>query len=202
MRGMARLLPLIVLGLVCLPPAAGAAEPPVLFRFYYSTWLQGTVEKSPADPTGAYSKEGPRPATKGDLEMIAWGHVGLSYSRQIVRRRFETAPGQMLEEFSLQETYNLTLYARHSTHDAFNLFAGGGAGQADYQYKLNGVRQDDPALDKHLPIQRWFAGVEYTFDRIGVRVEYIRVQGSHEAGGRKDELAQRFGYLSLYIPFN
>lgn len=197
--------------LLGMPGAAEAqAEPPALFRFYYSQWFTGRLNATPADPTGEFSDRSAASHARGDLEVILFQRVGLSFTRQKVDREYTDdrgiAPGCTapcaVDEASLQRFYNLTLYAWPSRHGAFNLFAGGGRGSADYQLKVDGVPQDDSELHGSIPLRRWYGGVEYTFERIGFRLELMRVLGEEEKAGQRAEIDQTFQYLTVYIPFN
>jgi hypothetical protein len=199
-------------GLAGWPAPAAAQESSAYYRFYYSSWMQGRVEKSPLDPSGALTDE--RKLTqniKAELEVILAGHFGLSFSRQKLHRGFRdeagaipacTAPPCSVEENAVQQSLNLTLYARAVEHDKFNLFLGGGTGSADYSYAVDGVDLSDPELHDGQSLARWFAGMEYSFERIGFRLEASTVRASKSFQGRDTELEETFQYFTVFIPLN
>ena len=177
-----------------------AAETP-LFRVYYSPNHRGTVSEAPLDPGGKFSDEKVN-APYGELEMIAFGHLGFSANRQTVLRDFRSE-GVKYKEKSVQLSYNLTLYAFASKHNQFNLFAGGGAGEVEkYSYKIGGVRQDNDQFHEGIPLQRAFLGMEITFERIGLRLSVSQVTAHKEQGGQEFNMTQTFQNLSFYIPLN
>ena len=142
------------------------------------------------------------------LLAIFLQRLGVSFSRQKMERAYVdplascAAPPCVIAERALHESLNLTLYARQVTHDQFNLFAGGGAGYVDYDYRVNGVSQSPGELFSNLSLGRWFAGFEYTFDRIGFRVEISRATASKTLLDQSVDIAETFRYLSLVIPLN
>ena len=177
-----------------------AEEPSVLMRFYYSNWVSGSVLKSPHDPSGVHADAPLENLVKGEAELIFFKHVGLGYGRQKIGRLYQNA-GVNTTEFALQTYGSLTLYATESRHFGFNMFAGRSWGSADFEVTLNGVPQED-VFYENIPILRTFGGFEYTLDRIGFRLEAMRVQGEKNEGGRIAEISQRLGYFTIYIPFN
>ena len=177
-------------------------EPSVFMRFYYSHWLDGKVLGSPFDPAGAYEGEVVDTSTKGALEMVVFGHFGLSYSRQKIHREFIDSSSQFVDENSLQRSYNLTLYGKRVRHDQFNYFLGGGLGRSNYLYSVNGISLQNADLHTDMSSRRWFAGVEYSFDRIGFRVEFGDTEAERTFGGQTARLDQSFRYLTVFIPLN
>lgn len=205
-RGVLPLL-LIAAALLAVPGPARAqddgAPPAALFRIYYSPYFAGTVERSPADPDGDFTDEPPDLAHKVELEAILWGHLGLSVGRTPFYRKFQDDQGRLVDEHAEERYANLTLYARRSAHNQFNLFLGAGQGTiAEYRVKGDGQRTDQAPLHRDLDLQRQFAGVEYTFDRLGVRLEAVRTHAENEEAGRKTELDRTMQYLTFYIPLN
>ena len=182
-----------------------AEEPSAYFRLYYAPYFIGMVEQSPADPDGDYRDEEVDSAHKVDVELILFKFIGISATRIPFRRKFENADGQTVEESAEQRAVNLTLYAMESRHNSWNLFIGGGMGSIDtYRIKVDGDRvgRKDPLL-RDYKYQRTFAGVEYTFDRLGIRLEFTRESAERETNdGRKAKLKQTFQYVTFYIPFN
>ena len=182
-----------------------ADEPSAYFRLYYAPYFTGTVEQSPADPDGDYRDEEVDSAHKVDVELILFKYIGISATRIPFRRKFENADGQTVEESAEQRAVNLTLYAMASRHNSWNLFIGGGMGSIDtYRIKVDRDRVGrKDALLRDYKYQRTFAGVEYTFDRLGIRLEFTRESAERETNdGRKAKLKQTFQYLTFYIPFN
>lgn len=191
---------------------AAAREPDTFGRFYYSSWMTGRVPHSPADPTGAYNAGEPlaqNPRT--ELEVIFLRRLGLSYSRQKLQRAFDGAPadvpgclvaGCKVNEESVEQSFNLTLYGRQVAHDSFNLFLGGGSGYLNYKYTVDGVEQTQGDLYHGMALSRWFWGFEYTFQRMGFRVDFSRMTASKSLPGQRAELAENRTQLSFIIPLN
>lgn len=209
MRAHAFLLLLSLLGLALLAPSARAQDPSVLVRLYWSSWMTGEVQHSPADPLGmqreAHTLTG---NIKSDAELIFLQRLGVSFSRQKMERKyFDLAltcanPPCRVDESAVHESLNLTLYGRRVTHDQFNLFAGGGAGYLDYNYAIDGIPQANGDVYSNMSLARWFAGFEYTFERIGFRVEVSRVTAGKSVPGQTADVAETFRYLTLVIPLN
>lgn len=178
---------------------------PALFRIYYSPYFDGVVEKSPADPDGKYKSARVDKANKVDLEVILFGYIGLSVTRIPFYRTFKNSMGQTVEEHAEIRSGNLTLYARESRHNAWNLFVGTGVGHIDeYRIKIDGARigKKDPLL-RDYSLRRNFAGLEYTFDRLGIRYEFTQNIAERKTGdGRSATLEQTIQYLTFYIPLN
>jgi hypothetical protein len=195
----------VALLICCLVAVATSAraDGDALLRFYYSPWAVGTINKSPADPTGADKSQHTDSTWKGDLELILWGHLGLGGSRQNVLREFENAAKQQVHEEWVQYSYNATLYLRRAGYNKFNLFAGGGEGQVEkYHFSINKVRMNTTARDNNMPLTRVFGGIDYTFERIGFRYEYSKVEVEKDTPGFKDKLSQSYQHIGFFIPFN
>ena len=88
------------------------------------------------------------------------------------------------------------------SHDQFNFFLGAGSGNGDYDYYLNGVRQDKMALFSNLATKRYFLGFEYTYQRIGFRFEINRITASKTFQGETAEVEETLNYLTVFIPLN
>jgi len=190
-------------------PTGARAEPGVFARLYWSSWMTGQVQHSPADPQGLFRESDTLTGNiKAELEAIFLQRLGVSFSRQKMERAYVdplavcATPPCLINERAVHESLNLTLYAREVTHDQFNLFAGGGAGYVDYNYWINGASQSQGELFSNQSMGRWFAGFEYTFDRIGFRVEISRATAGKSVLGQSAELAETFRYLTLVIPLN
>jgi len=199
MKRLAFLLPLALL--LCLPQAVRAQVAPQL-RLYYAPFATGSVSKSPLDPDGTHSGEGIDRATKGAIELILWRRIGIGGTRQVVGREF-TVGGSTYEETSVQYSADLTLYVFENRPDAFNLFIGGGQGAVErYRFKIDGVRQDttNPSLYRNMPLTRTFGGIEYTWQRIGMRLETSRIAASRTVEGEKASIEQSIVNLTFYIP--
>jgi hypothetical protein len=197
--------------LAALPGLARAADPGIPVRLYYSHWMDGHLKETPLDPQGQFSDLAPLHRNdKLELEAIFWQHAGLSYSRQRVEREFVVpstllpcgAPNCAVRELSVQQSLNLTLYARAVDHNQLNLFAGGGAGKADYDQSINDVAKSGGGLFEGMALTRWFYGVDVTFQRIGFRVEVSNARASKSAPGQSVRLDETFRYLTLIIPLN
>lgn len=182
--------------------ATARADGNLLLRFYYSPYAAGTIGESPADPKGDKKGEPVDSTWKGDLELILWGHLGVSGSRQNVLRDFE-AGGQPVHEEWVQYSYNLSLYLRKAGYNRFNLFAGAGTGQVEkYRYSVDGIRLDTRKRHTSMPLTRVFGGVDYTFERIGFRYEYSAVEVEKETPGFTDRIQQAYHHVGIFIPFN
>lgn len=192
------------MGLVCAAaPAFAQPAPNAQLRLYYSPYFSGQVDKSPADPDGSYSDEKADDAHKVELEVILYRHFGLSAARIPFHRNFKNKDGDTVDESAEERMYSLTLYATESRKDSWNVFAGTGWGEISrYLIRVNNVREDEAPLHRDLQLRRNFAGFEYTFDRLGVRVEADQIMASRESNGQKAKLEQQFLFLSFYIPFN
>jgi hypothetical protein len=200
---------LAALALCLLAAPAYAQEPSVFVRLYWSSWMTGEVQHSPADPQGLFRQSDTLTGNiKSELEAIFLQHLGVSFSRQKMERHYTDpnagcgTPPCVINEEAVHQSLNLTLYARQVAHDQFNLFAGGGAGYLDYNYGLNGVTQTQSEVYNNMSLARWFAGFEYTFQRIGFRVEVSRVTGNKAVLGQSADIAETFRYLTLVIPLN
>lgn len=203
---------LCVLLLGALPDSARARhnQKNVWYRLYYSHWMTGEILESPADTAGAYQDEfGLTQNIQTQFEMIFLRHVGLSYSRLRMNRKYDDAAGAItgcatppcaVEESALHQMLNLTLYAREVDYGKFNLFVGGGSGGVDYQWSVDGVRQENEDLHKNMGVSRTFVGFEYSFERIGFRVEFSRIRAFKEFQGQESIMEESFQYLTVFIP--
>ena len=197
---------------LALPWSARGQEPSVFVRLYYSSWMLGKVRTSPLDPQGALTEEERLTQNpKAELEAIVLGHLGISFSRQKLHRGFQDTDGVttgcatapcVVEENAVHEALNLTLYGRRVAHDQFNLFIGGGAGKLDYDFSSDGTRLDEAERHKEMSLSRWFTGVEYSFDRIGFRLEWSRARARKSFQDQQAELDETFQYLTVFIPLN
>jgi hypothetical protein len=183
--------------------ATAHADGNALLRFYYSPQSVGTIQKSPADPRGKDSDEPVDSTWKGDLELILWGHLGLSASRQNVLREFNNSADQKIQEEWVQFSYNLSLYLREAGYNRFNFYAGAGTGQVEkYRYSVDDVRMDTRQRHVSMPLSRTFGGIDYTFERIGFRYEYNVVEVEKDSPGFKDNISQTYQHIGFFIPFN
>ncbi|MBI3993283.1 MAG: hypothetical protein HY342_08410 [Candidatus Lambdaproteobacteria bacterium] len=201
----AALLPAAALALLLAAVLPAQAQPAKhLARFYYSEMASGEVQRTPLDPDAAYAGEPLDAGAKGELEVILWRRVGIGASRQTVARKFEDAAGRDLRENWVQYSANVTLYLLESRHDAFNLFIGGGVGSVErYKSSIDRVPQTIQGLHTDLQLTRWLGGLEYTWERIGIRLEVSGVEASKSDGGQQAELAgQTYQHVTFYIPFN
>jgi len=197
----------LVLLFLTQPQSAQAAK----VRFYYSHWLAGTPDMTPMDPNGKLADAPMEQPHYAALELIVWRHVGLSYTRTRISRDFTddvgitpacaTPPCEMHEEAQLS-AWNVTLYPWPSRHYAFNAFVGAGVGSVDYRYSADRVWLESPELHWAMPMDRWFAGFEYTFDRIGYRVEYQHEAARKDYMGQSAEFSHDMKMFTVYIPFN
>jgi hypothetical protein len=192
----------LALGSLMLAATTAQADGNALLRFYYSPYAVGAVSESPADPKGDKKNEAVDSTWKGDLELILWGHLGLSGSRQNVLRDFEVTGVPVHEEW-VQYSYNLALYLRAAGYNKFNLYAGAGTGQVEkYRYSVDKQRLDTRRRHMSMPLTRTFGGIDYTFERIGFRYEYSAVDVEKETPGFKDKLNQTYQHIGFFIPFN
>lgn len=170
-------------------------------RYSYSHWVTAEVTKSPFDPNGNYASKPPLQARKSEVELIFFQRVGLSQS-WMKTLRGDTTGGVGWEETTLQEASNLTLYAFPSRHNDINFHLGLGVGRVQYDYQVDGVSQVVKGLNDKLSLKRRFLGFEYTFERLGLRIEFVRVRAENSQGGQTVQLHQNFRFFTLYIPFN
>lgn len=185
--------------------ATAWAEPPadVQVRLYYSPAFSSEIGKTPADPDGTYRDKKANEAQKVEFELILFRYVGVSAARIPFQRRFIDNAGVSVDESAEERMFSVTLYATESRPDSWNLFAGTGWGEiSQYRIHLDGVRQDQAPLHRDLQLRRNFAGFEYTFERLGVRVEVNQIAGLRESAGQSAKLEQQFLFLTFYIPFN
>jgi hypothetical protein len=198
--------------LPALGPRAAHAETDPRVRLYWSSWMTGQIAGSPADPAGSFtgSEELGQNIAAG-LEAIFLNRVGVSYSRMRLQRDFSDAAGAVagcatppcqISERGLEQSLNLTLYAWDTRGNGFNAFAGGGAGNMDYSYQVDGALQTSGELYNALSLSRWFWGIEYTYERIGFRIEISRVTAHNELSGLEARLEHDLRYLTLIIPLN
>jgi hypothetical protein len=193
----------LALGTLLLAAATAHADGNALLRFYYSPYAVGSIGKSPADPKGDVKSEAVDSTWKGDLELILWGHLGLSGSRQNVLRDFENSANQQVHEEWVQYSYNLALYLREAGYNRFNLYAGAGTGQVEkYRFSFDKVRLDTRRRHTSMPLSRAFGGLDYTFERIGFRYEYSAVDVEKDTPGFKDKISQAYQHIGFFIPFN
>ncbi|HUJ76283.1 MAG TPA: hypothetical protein VL359_15580 [bacterium] len=194
------LLTVLLLGCAC---AVQAQSTGPLLRLYYGADTVGTISKSPQDPRGDYTGSKVNQDNLTELELILAQRVGISAGQQYVVRSFLDSAGNALDENWYQTFYCLTLYLREVQHDRFNVFLGAGAGTVErYQASVNGQTQPSASADREIPLQRVFGGVEYTFDRIGFRLEVAETDAEQSSGGQKVQLNQTYQTLLVYIPFN
>jgi len=180
-----------------------AAEPQHLVRLYYAPSFTGVVNLSPADPNGAYTAEKVDRANMGEFEVMLWRRLGLSAMRHSFAREYTNRQNQNIWEYGVSLSLNATVYLARSEHDAWNLFAGYGEGVVEqYHYRVAGQDMTDPSLHRNIPLVRRFYGVEFTFHRIGFRLEANELLARHRVNGQNVVLNQRYQQLILYIPFN
>jgi hypothetical protein len=193
----------VALGLLLCAGSALAQEPAnIQYRIYYSPAFSSQIMETPADPDGKYSGERADLAHKVEIELILFRYIGVSAARIPFYRQFQNKAGEQIDEYAEERMYSLTLYATEARHNSYNVLIGTGLGDIpEYRIKVDGVRQDDP-LNRNLALRRNFIGVEYTFDRLGVRLEFDQITASNEAGGQKARLRQTFQFLTFYIPLN
>lgn len=180
----------------------GDADADLQLRLYVDALTAGSIDKTPADPAGAFSKRsfGSNGAT---LEAILFGHIGLSVSQQYEYRKYTNLAGLDTQEDWVNTYYSLTAYLRSAGHKRANAFLGYSTGTVDrYTEKLNGIPALPLSSARNLPLTRLFAGVEYTFERIGFRAEWVQSEASAKISGQKVNLDQTLQVLSVYIPFN
>ena len=201
-----RALRLSLLVLCLLPLTAAMVQArgsSLMWRFYYGQAFHSELAATPSDPDGDEADTQPKQVGKGELELILWQRAGINLSREVVLREFDAAPGLTATEEWLQYLGSLTLYALPVEHNSFNLFAGIGNGYVEkYTLRLNGTMQTVPAAHKSMNLHRTFGGVEYTWERIGFRLEIARMTGEKTADGIDAELDQTHQYLTLVIPLN
>src|SRR3990172_5937052 len=113
-RAGAALLTLAAWAALCaLPAGARAAEPDTYVRLYWSSWMTGQVQASPADPQGQMTDGATLTGNiKAELEAIFLQRVGLSFSRQKMERGYVDpggacgAPPCFVTERALHESAN------------------------------------------------------------------------------------------------
>lgn len=196
-------LSILVLSLLLLTAMTASAEGNVMWRFYYGQAFHSELPSTPTDPDGEEQTTQPKQVGKGELELILWLRAGINLSREVVLREFDVTPTITATEEWLQYVGSLTLYALPVEHNSFNLFAGFGNGYVEsYKLRLNGSMQTRPSAHKGINLHRTFGGVEYTWERIGFRIEVSRMTGEKTADGIDAKLDQTHQYLTLVIPLN
>jgi hypothetical protein len=206
----------LTLALLSLPPlgasVAHGAEPGPFVRLYYSHWMKGEAKHSPADPQGAFTgSEALHSNPLLGIELIVLRRVGLSFVRQKLERGFMDATGAVpgcvaapcaVSEQGVEQSLNLTLYAGAVAPNQFNAFLGGGSGTLDYRYDVDGVRQTHGALYEGLSLSRGFAGFDWVFERVGVRLEVGYRRAHRSLDGQRAEVDATYQHLTLIIPLN
>ena len=194
----------IAFGLLLCASTAWAEPPPnVQYRLYYSPAFVSQIDRTPYDTDGKYDSERADMANKVELELILFRYFGISATRIPFYRQFKNKEGETVDEHAEEQFFNMTLYATESRHNSWNVFIGTGWGNlGEYRIKVNNERVDEAPLHRDLQLRRNFIGFEYTFDRLGVRIEANQITARKETGGEKAELRQMFQYLTFYIPFN
>jgi hypothetical protein len=190
--------------LICGSALVQAQEPPNFqYRLHYSPAFTSHIDKTPFDTTGKYGDEPADMANKIEAEVVMFRYFGLSVARIPFYRQFKADGGQSVDEHGNENLYSVTLYATQVQHDSWNLFIGTGWGSIpEYRIKIDGERVDTAPLDRNLQLRRVHGGIEYTWDRLGVRLEVNRITAREKSGGQKAELDQVFQYLTFFIPFN
>ena len=196
------ILPGLLAGLA-LSTAHGQTMEGTAYRLNYSPYFWGDLAKSPADPKGRQEDERLDFADKLEAEVIFVGHLGLSASRIRFAREFEDSNGSRINESGRATTVNLTLYGSAISHNAWNLFIGAGYGAIqEYRIKQDTVRVDQSPLHRNIPLWRGFAGIEYSFDRLGIRYEINQFRAKRTSSSGKAELEAMVQFVTFFIPFN
>lgn len=175
----------------------------VYVRIHYAPYFVGELEKSPADPQGQYESEMVDQADKLELELVFLRHLGISASRIRFAREFENGAQQKVNESASALMLNATLYGSPVRHNAWNMLLGIGYGTiGEYRIKVDAVRQDESPLHRNLTVRRIFAGIEFTFDRLGIRYELNQIEAEKSSGSKKTELSGVFQFVTFFIPLN
>jgi len=204
---MSRLAVATIVGALALLGAAAPAraeEPPnIQYRLHYSPAFRAQIERTPFDESGLYTDERADSAFKLEGEIVLFRYLGLSAARIPFYRQFRDDFGRFIEEYGKENLYSVTLYATEVRHSSWNVFAGVGWGEIpEYRIKVDGVRTDTSPLHRGLQLQRMHGGLEYTFDRLGIRLEVNQITAQKESEGDKAQLKQTFQFLTFFIPFN
>ena len=191
-------------GMVCAAPAWAQDDGgSVYYRIHYAPYFVGNLEKSPADPQGRYQSETVDQADHLELELVFLRHLGISASRIRFAREFENGAQQRVNESASALLLNATLYGSPVQHNAWNILLGAGYGTiGEYRIKVDGVRQDESPLHRNVDVRRIFAGIEFTFDRLGIRYELDQIEGGRSSGRKKTELSGVFQFVTFFIPLN
>ena len=171
-------------------------------RFYVNAFSASQVDKTPVDPDGDQKSK----TTGNDgagLELILYKRVGLSVSQDYQGRNFTDSAGNEVKERWVSTYYNVTAYLKEAGKSRGNFFLGAGTGTVDrYDAEINGFSTAPMNPARNLDLTRYFAGVEYAFQRIGFRAAYIKSESSGTVSGQKYELNQTLQVLSVVVPFN
>jgi len=180
------------------------AEPPDFqYRLYYSPAFSSHIDKTPFDTKGKYGDEPADAANKIEAEVVMFKYFGLSVARIPFYRQFKDNDGRNIDEYGEENLYSVTLYATEVRHSSWNVFFGTGWGSIpEYRIRIDGKREDRAPLDRDLQLRRIHGGIEYTWDRLGVRIEVNQITARKDSGGEKAQLDQVFQYLTFFIPFN
>jgi len=190
----------LLAGAACAQQADAGAD--FQLRLYVDALTGGSIDKTPADPAGTFSKRS-FGSNGAALEAILFGHIGLSISQQYEYRKYVNQAGLDTQEDWVNTYYSMTAYLRSTGRKGANVFAGYSAGTVDrYTEKLNGTPALPLSTARNMPLTRLFAGVEYTFERIGFRAAWVQSEASAKISGQKVNLDQTLQVLSVYIPFN
>ena len=194
----------VAAGLVCAAPAWAQDDGgSVYYRIHYAPYFVGELEKSPADPQGQYQSEMVDQADKLELELVFARHLGISASRIRFAREFQNSAQQKVNESASALMLNATLYGSPVQHNAWNLLLGAGYGTiGEYRIKVDGVRQDQSPLHRNIIARRIFAGIEFTFDRLGIRYEFNQIEAEKSSGRKDTELSGVFQFVTFFIPLN
>lgn len=183
-----------------LAPEKPAHAIPPYWRLYYAYNTTGNLSFSPADPSRAFSGTPITCANKSELEVLLWGHLGLGIARQPWERQFLNG-ANVVDEQAEEWSSHATLYLRAASHNRFNAFLGAGQGHVErYQQRINGLVQTNPANFSQMPINRTFFGIEYTWERIGMRLEWSAVKAI--PAGVAPAYEYHMQQLVLFIPLN
>lgn len=203
MKTVGTLLLLLVALAIFMGSSAFAQDSSVLWRFYYSHAVNSEIERSPADPDGDFITTAPKTADKGVLEMILFRRAGISVTRQTVLRELDLTSGLEATEDWTQYMASLTLYAFEVKHNSFNIFIGAGAGAVErYNLRIGGQTQPVPGIHKNMPLTTQFGGLEYSFERIGLRLEIARVNAEKSSDTATAEIDQIYQFVTILIPLN
>ena len=193
------------------------------WRLHYGEHFGGSSSLSPIDDQPGLPADAERRVDYGYLKTIEgvfWGYVGVGFTEHKFATRIlpaaeaetetdssgvaEGDPAPLFREEWRNYSIDFTLYFRRVEGGKINIFLGGGTGGVDrYVAFAGGTRLLEMPQAGKSSLQRQFAGLQYGWRRLGLRLEHEEVQ-LYTSGeqGAEPWLRYQATYLRFYIPLN